>query len=178
METTNYKIFVSGSFRDDITDSVKSVLPAADVVFGNSLPDEEFDLIVVINNDGSDFEITDDYINIHKVIRVQPSLLPAFNSSSPIKDAFLSGVKVTGVTVHRVENEDMTGFILAQYPVMIDSYTGYQQLFDELLKLESQLLPYVLKSVLEDKVFDIVDFLNGSKSHTCGGCGGCHKCGE
>ena len=178
MESTNYKIFVSGSFRDDIVDSVKSVLPDTDVVFGNSLPDDKFDLIVIINNDGSDFELTDDYIETHKVIRVQPSLLPSFNTSNPIKDAFLNGVKVTGVTVHRVENKDMTGLILAQYPVMIDSYTGYQQLADEIFKLESLLLPYVLKSVLEDKVFDIVDFLNGSKSHNCGGCGGCHKCGE
>ena len=49
---------------------------------------------------------------------------------------------------------------------------------DEIIKLEAQLLPYVLKSVLEDKIFDIVDFLNGNKTHNCGGCGGCHKCGE
>lgn len=178
MEPNNYKIFVSGSFRDDIIDSVKSVLPNTDVVFGDVLPDDEYDITVIINNDGYDFEITDDYIANHKVIRVHPSLLPAFNTSTPIKDAFISGVKVTGVTVHRVENNDMSGLILSQYPVMIDSYTGYQQLADEIIKLEAQLLPYVLKSVLEDKIFDIVDFLNGNKTHNCGGCGGCHKCGE
>ena len=108
----------------------------------------------------------EEFIKNNIVIRLHHSLLPSFNTEEPIKEAYLSGVKVTGVTVHYVENTDYTGKIIAQYPVLIDNYTSYPQLEDELKKLGSEIYPLVIKSVLEDKVFDIVELLT-KNSHSC-----------
>ena len=134
---------------------------------------QKYDLIALWDcNEKPDTE----FIQNNSIIRLHPSLLPSFNSTSPIKDAFMYGVKVTGITVHMVENEDMTGRILAQYPVLIDAYTHYDQLLEELEKLSAKIYPLVIKSVLTDKVFDIIEFLSDTSSHKCGGCSG--KCGN
>jgi hypothetical protein len=58
---------------------------------------------------------------------------------------------------------------------LIDCYTNYSQLEYELIELEKKMYPLVIKSILEDKVFDIVDMLSASSSHACGGCGKCHN---
>ena len=41
----------------------------------------------------------------NKVIRLHPSLLPAFDINEPVKSAFLAGVKVSGVTVCTLDKE-------------------------------------------------------------------------
>ena len=83
----------------------------------------------------------------------------------------MSGVKVTGVTVYMYTND--TNKILAQYPVMIDAYTHYDELEIEIKQLETRLYPLVIKSMLEDRVFDIVELLAPTKEHSCSGCSGC-----
>lgn len=155
------------STRSDLTEIIKNKFDG--VTVSDKFPvDADYNLIV----------LTDYFSEIEaegkNIIRSHLSLLPVFNTSTPVKDAYLSGVKVTGVTVHRVENNDLTGLILAQYPVIIDSYTNYSQLEEELYSLENELLPLVIKSVLDDKVFDITELI--ASGHKCGGCGNCGKC--
>ena len=109
---------LADSVKTKLTDTEVTVSEDADIITNN------FDLVAItdgirINN------ITD---NDMAIIRLHNSLLPSFNTYEPVKDAYLSGVKVTGVTVNKVENSDMTGLILAQYPVLIDTYTSYGQL--------------------------------------------------
>lgn len=149
-----------------------------DIHFLSSIEDikQDYDLIALWNY----YETADaEFINNNKIINIYPSLLPAFKSNTPIKDAYMHGVKVTGVTVYKVENADMTGRILAQYPVLIDNYTHYDELENEINKLEVQLYPLVIKSILEDKVFDIVDFLSSRQITCSGSCGhGCHNCSK
>lgn len=136
---------------------------------------KKYDLIVLIENSA---RIDEKVFECNKVVNIHPSLLPAFNCPDALKEAFLQGVKVTGVTVHKV-TPDFKNTILAQYPVIIDNYTHFDQLLNEIIKLEAELYPLVIKSVLEDKVFDIIELLSKSGScqkHKCSGdCGNCSK---
>lgn len=141
-----------------------------DIIVSDSPVSGDYDLIAL--TDGG-VVLDDDFIKNHNIIRLHNSLLPSFNTSEPVRDAYLSGVKVTGVTVHRVENSDMTGLILAQYPVLIDSYTSYGQLEAEIKQTGHKLYPLVIKSVLNDTVFDLVEFLSDTPKHKCSGCGKC-----
>ena len=52
-----------------------------------------------------------------RVINVHPSLLPAFPGLAPIADALDYGAKVTGVTVHFVDEGVDTGAIVRQAAV-------------------------------------------------------------
>ena len=49
-----------------------------------------------------------------RVINIHPSLLPAFPGKSAYEDAFNYGVKVSGITVHLVDEQVDHGAILAQ----------------------------------------------------------------
>ncbi|MCR5266386.1 MAG: hypothetical protein K6E29_07310 [Cyanobacteria bacterium RUI128] len=149
-----------------------------DIHFLSSINDisQNYDLIALWNYRES---IEEEFLKNNNIINLHPSLLPSFKSDTPIKDAYMYGVKVTGVTVHRVENPDLSGRILAQYPVMIDSYTHYDELENEINKLGAQLYPLVIKSILEDKVFDIVDFLSAQQTTCKGSCThGCSNCSK
>lgn len=109
-----------------------------------------------------------------KVINIHPSLLPAFKGSTDaIKDAFLAGVKVSGVTVHWVTSDVDGGEIIAQYPVFINNETHYDDFKKEIHNLEHKLYPVVIENIIDDKVFDFADLM---KSSCRGGkCGGCKK---
>lgn len=131
---------------------------------------EMHDLIALFHNTKT---LPQEFLNKNTVINVHQSLLPAFDTETPVKDAYLYGVKVTGVTVVQYKNNDKK--ILAQYPVLIDNYTHYDDLENELKEIESKLYPLVIKSVLEDKIFDIVELLSPT-TNQCGGCGGCGNC--
>jgi len=57
-----------------------------------------------------------------KMVNIHPSLLPSFKGDSAIKDALNFGVKITGCTVHFVEDEIDSGKIISQEPVRIDDF--------------------------------------------------------
>lgn len=53
------------------------------------------------------------------MVNTHPSLLPSFPGAHAIEDAMAHGVKVTGVTVHRVDAGLDSGLILAQAAVPV-----------------------------------------------------------
>jgi phosphoribosylglycinamide formyltransferase-1 len=53
------------------------------------------------------------------MVNTHPSLLPSFPGAHAVRDALAHGVKVTGVTVHWVDEGVDTGPILAQEPVYV-----------------------------------------------------------
>lgn len=134
----------------------------------------KFDLIVLAGY----MKILPDEVleKMGRVINIHPSLLPAFKgSTNAIKDAFLSGVKVSGVTVHEVTQDVDGGKIIAQYPVFIENLMHFDEFKSEIHKLEHKLYPIVIEKILEDKVFDFSDLLKSSCED--GGCSsGCGRC--
>jgi phosphoribosylglycinamide formyltransferase-1 len=55
----------------------------------------------------------------HRVLNTHPALLPAFPGAHAVPDALAYGVKVTGVTVHLVDEGVDTGPVIAQAAVPV-----------------------------------------------------------
>jgi phosphoribosylglycinamide formyltransferase 1 len=87
-----------------------------------------------------------------KIINVHPSLLPAFAGKDAIGQALDYGVKVTGVTVHYVDDGMDTGAVIAQRAVMIDSDETRETLIKKIQEQEHSLLPEVIQSLANKEV--------------------------
>jgi len=88
----------------------------------------------------------------NKVINIHPALLPAFKGGRAIKDAFDYGVKLTGVTVHFIDEKVDHGPIILQDTVVVKKGMNLKSLEAAIHKLEHQLYPIAIKLVLEGKV--------------------------
>ena len=75
-----------------------------------------------------------------RVINVHPALLPAFPGLDGIGDALAYGVKVTGVTVHLVDDGVDTGPVLAQAPVEVRPGDTVDELHERIKTEERRLL--------------------------------------
>lgn len=102
-------------------------------------------------------------------IKLHYSLLPAFDCENPIKEAFISGVKVSGVTIL----DQSTGKIIAQYPVLIENSTHFDEFEKEIKKTGKILYDKVLECIEQDKVFEFSDLFKNCTTG-CNGCKGCH----
>jgi phosphoribosylglycinamide formyltransferase-1 len=87
-----------------------------------------------------------------KILNIHPSLLPAFKGTQGIKDAFDYGAKVTGVTVHFVDEELDHGPIILQKAVKIETIDTLESLEAKIHKLEHRLYPAAVKLMLEGKL--------------------------
>jgi len=87
-----------------------------------------------------------------KIINIHPALLPSFKGIRGIKDALDYGVKVTGVTVHFV-NEDMdAGPIILQEAVTIEDNDTKETLAEKIHKIEHRLYPNAVKLFIEGRL--------------------------
>ena len=84
----------------------------------------------------------------NRILNIHPSLLPSFPGLHGIKDAYEYGVKVTGVTVHLVDDGVDTGPIIAQEPVLILPEDSLESLEEKIHQTEHRLYPKVLRDVL------------------------------
>jgi phosphoribosylglycinamide formyltransferase-1 len=124
---------------------------------------EDFDLAMVelLRKEGIDFVVLAGYMRIlspafiaaypDKILNIHPALLPAFKGSHAIKDAFAYGVKVTGVTVHLVDEEVDNGPIIAQSPVEIKPNDTFDILAERIHEAEHQLYPYAISLFIRGK---------------------------
>jgi phosphoribosylglycinamide formyltransferase-1 len=76
-----------------------------------------------------------------RVVNVHPSLLPAFRGADAVGDALAAGVRVTGVTVHLVDELVDHGPILAQEAVEVLPEDTRATLHARLQAVEHRLLP-------------------------------------
>lgn len=84
----------------------------------------------------------------NRIVNIHPSLLPSFPGKDAIGQAIEHGVKITGVTVHFVDEGMDTGPILAQAPVEV--VDGNRETTEERIHaIEHQLYTKTLKQLFE-----------------------------
>ena len=83
-----------------------------------------------------------------RIVNLHPSLLPAFPGAHPVRDALAAGVRVTGTTVHLVDETLDGGPILAQQAVAVLPGDDEAALHERIKSVEHVLLPRVVASLL------------------------------
>lgn len=88
----------------------------------------------------------------YKVINLHPSLLPAFPGGSPIEDTMDYGARVTGVTVHYVDEGADTGPIILQEAVEIQYNDTVESLREKIHEVEHRLMPRAIELIAAGRV--------------------------
>lgn len=92
-----------------------------------------------------------------RIINIHPSLIPAFCGSGfyglKVHQAVLDyGAKVSGCTVHFVNEVPDGGAIIAQTAVNVEDSDTPESLQARILEEEHKLLPYCVKKLCQDKI--------------------------
>ena len=77
----------------------------------------------------------------NRIINIHPSLLPSFKGNNAIKEAINSGSKITGCSVHFVEQEVDSGNLIMQAALSITDYDNIDSLTNKIHFLEHKILP-------------------------------------
>jgi phosphoribosylglycinamide formyltransferase 1 len=88
----------------------------------------------------------------HRIVNVHPSLLPAFPGADAVRQALVHGVKVTGSTIHLVDEQVDHGPIVAQRALRIVEDDDEESLHARLRAIEHELLPAVVKALCHDRL--------------------------
>ncbi|ENH96769.1 phosphoribosylglycinamide formyltransferase [Gracilibacillus halophilus YIM-C55.5] len=83
-----------------------------------------------------------------KIINIHPSLLPAFPGLDAIGQAFEAGVKISGVTVHYVDEGMDTGSIIAQEAVNVTDKMTRDDLQQAIQQVEHRLYPETIQKLI------------------------------
>ncbi len=83
----------------------------------------------------------------NRILNIHPALLPAFKGASAIKDAFIYGAKVTGVTVHFVDEKIDHGPIIAQECLEVKEAEPLDKLEGRIHKLEHDIYPKAIAMI-------------------------------
>jgi len=94
----------------------------------------------------------------NKIINIHPALLPSFGGSGMYgmnvhKTVFESSAQVSGATVHFVDESYDTGKIIAQQCVDISDVKSPEEIAERVLKIEHQILPFVIEKIALGKIF-------------------------
>lgn len=90
----------------------------------------------------------------NRIVNIHPALLPAFGGKGMYgmrvhEAVFRSGAKISGLTVHLVNDEYDTGPIVLQKAVAIDDCNSPEEIARKVLEYEHQALPEAIKLLLE-----------------------------
>ena len=88
----------------------------------------------------------------NRILNIHPSLLPAFPGVDAQGQAHAAGVRISGATVHLVDEGCDTGPILAQAATAVLDGDDRDALQARILKLEHGLYPRVLRWAVEDRI--------------------------
>src|SRR5690625_603886 len=83
----------------------------------------------------------------NRIVNIHPSLLPSFPGKDAVKQALDAGVKVSGVTIHYVDEGIDTGPIIAQEPVTVFPNDTYESLQKRIQQVEHILYTRVLNEL-------------------------------
>ncbi len=87
-----------------------------------------------------------------KILNIHPALLPSFKGTHGIKDALEYGVKITGPTVHLVDEELDHGAIVLQEAVAVSDDDTEESLHKKVQQKEYEIYPKAVKLFVEDKI--------------------------
>jgi phosphoribosylglycinamide formyltransferase 1 len=88
----------------------------------------------------------------NRIVNVHPALLPSFPGLDAIGQALEHGVRVTGVTVHFVDEGVDSGPIILQRPVEVPYTRDRSQLEAAIHEVEHQLLPRAVRLIASGAV--------------------------
>ena len=84
-----------------------------------------------------------------KIINIHPALLPSFRGLNAIEKAWKHKVKITGVSIHFVDEGVDTGPIITQIPVRIKENDTLESLEERIHKVEHLIYIEVIKKLLK-----------------------------
>lgn len=87
-----------------------------------------------------------------RILNIHPSLLPAFPGASAQQDAVEYGVKVSGLTIHYVDEEVDHGPIIFQLPVKVGDDDDGATLSKRILEEEHRWYPRVIQWVVDGRL--------------------------
>ena len=133
-----------GKFRTKLDESAEAAFIAA-------LRKAEVDLVVLA---GFMRILKGEFLRTfaNKVVNIHPALLPAFPGLEAWKQALEYGVKVTGVTVHFVDQGIDTGPIIAQETVPILPGDTPETLHARIQEVEHRLYPVALAALARGEI--------------------------
>ncbi len=87
-----------------------------------------------------------------RIVNTHPALLPSFPGAHAVRDALDHGVRVTGSTIHLVDEGIDTGPIIDQRPVLVRSDDTEETLHERIKQVERELLVDVVRRLATHSV--------------------------
>lgn len=136
-------------------DKYPTITERTNIILDN-LEDENIDFVVLAGYmEILEKKFIDRYKN--KIINIHPSLIPSFCGKGLYgmrvhNEVYRYGVKVTGATVHFVDEGADTGPVIMQDVVVVEEFDMPKNIAEKVLKVEHRLLPEVVRLMCEDKI--------------------------
>ena len=89
----------------------------------------------------------------NRIMNIHPALLPAFPGLHSQKQAVDYGVRVSGCTVHFVDEGMDTGPIIIQAAVVVSPDDTEDSLSERILRLEHKIFPYAIRLYSEGRLY-------------------------
>ena len=124
---------------------------AAEEEYIATLREAEVDLVVLA---GFMRILKGEFLKIYegRVVNIHPSLLPSFPGLEAWKQALDHGVKVTGCTVHFVDQGVDTGAIIAQGIVNVEDGDSSESLREKIQEAEHRVYPAVVAAIAQGEI--------------------------
>ncbi len=87
-----------------------------------------------------------------RVVNTHPALLPSFPGAHAVRDSLAYGVRVTGSTIHLVDEGVDTGPVVDQRPVLVDAHDDEATLHERIKVVERELLVDVIRRLATHNV--------------------------
>jgi phosphoribosylglycinamide formyltransferase 1 len=124
---------------------------ARDLAIAEWLAEREVDLVVLA---GYMQLLSTDFVRCfaNRIVNVHPALLPSFRGLRAVAQALDYGVRITGVTVHFVDEDVDSGPIILQRPVPIPPDRDPEALEAAIHATEHALLPEAIRMIAAGRV--------------------------
>ena len=87
-----------------------------------------------------------------RILNTHPALLPAFRGATAVRDALEWGVKLSGVTVHFVDEEVDHGPVVLQEAVPVHPDDDERSLHERIKRVEHRLFPEAVHMLIEGRL--------------------------